>query len=93
MANITAQIGKPVEAHSIYVNDDDRFVVMLVSSYGNKQDRIESVEQAAAGALALTLDGRSDGTVWAVLDRETNTVHYIDQGDFEDIVLERGFIG
>lgn len=89
MATIKANIGKPIEAHSIYVEDGDRFVVMLVSSYGNKKDGVTTIEQAAAGALALTLDSHSDGTVWAVLDRQTGEISYIDQGDFEDLVHER----
>ena len=72
------------EVSSIYVDENERFVVSLIVGYGDGDD-VESADVAAAAALALTCDLGATGTVWHVCDRESGTMHQFEQGDFMDL--------
>jgi hypothetical protein len=94
MATMNNMLGHTLgdEGRSMYVLPEDRYVVTLASSYGNSKDGITSPEQAAAAALALTLDRSSGGSMWFVFDRMTGEHLLFEQGDFEDIMHARGMI-
>lgn len=68
---------------------EDRFLVSLVSSYGNDSDEITSPQEAAAAALSLVFDKDSDETIWCVLDRSDGSVYYVDQEDAQEIMTSR----
>lgn len=79
---------------SIYVADNDRFVVSLIVGYSD--DDLDNDENegyaalsdeekalvAARWALALTTDEGSHGTQWHVLDRQTGETYTFEQEDF-----------
>ena len=75
---------------SLYVDPDDRYVVMLAASYpavGSAPARsygVADAREAAHWALQLTRDAGSDGTHWYVLDRQTGEVHDYEQAEFEE---------
>jgi hypothetical protein len=73
---------------SIYVDDDDRFVVALVVGYPMDETLIEefghaSAPELAACAAALELTRDGEDTQWFVLDRETGESRSVEQGDFD----------
>lgn len=68
---------------TIYVTEEDRYVVSLIVGYGNG-DGVASPEEAAAAALDLTRDLGSSDTVWFVYDRQTDNTHRLEQADFEE---------
>lgn len=85
------------EVGTIYVTDEDRFVVSLVVGYTDDivrnnldgpKPRVEQLAKvAASAALQLTRDAGSDGTYWFVFDRRTGRWFEFEQGDFEDIPI------
>lgn len=72
-----------------YNDLNDRFLVSLVSSYGNTSDEVTSPQEAAAAALSLVFDKDSDETIWCVLDRADGSVYYVDQEDAQEIMTDR----
>lgn len=105
MTTTNNKLGKAVgeEGRSIYLgapvgaeNDGDiaRFIVTLAVGYGQDggTDGVKTPEQAAAAALALTLDAGSDGTCWFVFDRETGQHHCFQQSEFVDLMYEEGML-
>ncbi len=70
------------EVSSIYVEPTERYVVSLIVSY-NHDTNIGSPKDAAYYALQLTKDGDQSSTNWFVYDRQTKTMHQLEQGDFE----------
>jgi hypothetical protein len=58
------------ETATVYVGDDERFVVSLIAGY-SEADNVDSPVGAAAAALALTTDEGATGTHWFVSDRHT----------------------
>lgn len=94
MTLMNNKLGRPIgkEGRSVYILEGDRYVVCLAGTYGNNDDKVTSVEQAAAAMLALTLDKSSTGTMWFVFDRKTGDHHILDQSEFEEIIHDRGWI-
>lgn len=75
------QVLRDGEFGTIYLEDDDRFVVTLMSSYGKPDDEIETPADAAAALLGLATDSGADGTHWFVYDRATGVMHQLELGD------------
>jgi len=72
------------EVESIYCDPYERFVVSLITTYGDGNgDGVDTPEKAAYWALQLTRDIGKDGTMWVVHDRFTGETHRLLQGDFE----------
>jgi hypothetical protein len=71
------------EVGSIYCEPSDRFVVSLITTYGNPADGIATPEEAAGAALDLTRDDGSAGTNWHVFDRKTGQHTRVEQSDAE----------
>lgn len=72
------------EVDSIYVVDDDRFVVSLIVGYKPDRDDVQTPSDAAFWALDLTQDAGWDGTVWCVFDRVTGVMHHLEQDEFAE---------
>ena len=67
-----------------YHGPADRYVVSLVVSYDPDRDEaVESPQDAAAAALRLTTDDDRASTRWQVYDRATGQVHGFDQSEIE----------
>lgn len=92
LGNVLGHATKPGEVRSAHYRDEDRYVVSLVATYGDALDGITTPQDAAARTLALTIDSKSDMTVWFVHDRETKETYAIEQGLFEDAIHEKGMI-
>lgn len=67
--------------------DNNRFVVSLITAYGQDSD-IVSAEQAVAATLALTQDDSCEGTLWYVFDRQTGVGKFVQQGEIEALKQE-----
>jgi hypothetical protein len=73
-----------------YVNERDRYLVLLAVSYGHDSDptdtgeRVASPRDAAHWALDLTRDGGSADTQWAVFDAELGRWTVLEQSDVEE---------
>jgi hypothetical protein len=77
-----AQIDRRIPpTDSIYVNPEDRFIVVLAVGYD--PESTPTKKDALEAALELTRDGAQEGTVWMVLDRITGEVEHVEQGDFD----------
>ncbi len=74
------------EIDTIYVGNEDRFIVSLIAGYG-KEGLVKTPERAAAAALDLTRDSGSSGTHWYVYDRKTKRMHCFEQGEFDKEVV------
>jgi hypothetical protein len=70
------------EVDSIYTDPRDRFIVSFIVGYG-EMDEITTLKEAAEAALNLTTDAYSDGTVWFVYDRQTETLRQFTQRQFD----------
>lgn len=92
LGNVLGREPRLHEVRTTHYNDEDRYVVSLVATYGDSLDGITTPQDAAAATLALTLDAKSDQTVWFVHDRQTGETYAIEQGLFEDAIHEKGFI-
>lgn len=66
------------EIGNTYVGQKDRFVVSLVVGY-EENDECRTPEEALAHAIDLTRDGGSWDTHWYVYDRQTKTLHLLEQ--------------
>lgn len=65
------------ELGNTYVESENRYVVSLIVGY-NDNDVISPVH-AVAAALDLTRNGDSYSTHWWVYDRQTQTLHLVEQ--------------
>lgn len=73
------------EVGSIYVDDEERFVVSLIVGYQPGRDEgVDTPRDAALAALQLTAEGAGAwcGTTWFVYDRKTKTLHSFEQDTF-----------
>ena len=70
------------EVDSIYVLPGERYVVSLIVGY-DPDENVQSAEDAAHYALALTTDEASEGTHWYVFDRVTGDGRYFEQSEIE----------
>ena len=76
----------PAEIDTIYLSDDDRFIVSLIVGYTEEDltDEGEATPQAAAKwALDLTRDEGARGTHWFVFDRKEQRMHMFEQHEFD----------
>jgi hypothetical protein len=75
------------DIESIYVAEEDRFVVGLIVGYhGTEEDPFpRNAKEAAAAALRLTTDEGASDTHWFVFDRKTGKGRFLEQGEFEGI--------
>lgn len=83
-------LGRLFLTRSIYLRPQQRYVVSLMVGY--PESKVKSPEEAAAAALAMTLDKDSDSTTWFVHDLETREVYALEQKQFENIIHEKGWI-
>lgn len=72
------------EVGSIYVDENERFVVSFIVGYGGHDDGVETAKSAAHWALELTRDEGCSDTKWFVYDREMGVMHEFEQADFEE---------
>ena len=85
MSKGEAEVLRIEEIGNTYVGTEDRFVVSLVVGYSDSRDGIETPEEAAAAALALTTGGGSEDTHWYVYDRKSGEMTLLEQSVFEDM--------
>lgn len=71
-----------IDVDSIYVGDQDRFVVSLIIGYTDNEAR--SAEQAGALGLMVTQGPQQRSTVWSVYDRVTDTHSRFEQAELQD---------
>jgi len=71
------------EVSSIYVHNDERFVVSLIVGYSPDRDGVRTPEEAALATLDLTRDDGAGGTHWRVYDRATGQTHTFEQRIFD----------
>lgn len=71
------------ETGTIYVADDDRFVVSLIAGYSLTRGQVRSPAAAARAALHLTTEPGCHSTKWFVHDRLTERMHIFAQGDLD----------
>jgi hypothetical protein len=85
------------EVGSIYVDENERFVVSLIVGYS--EDALSSTgrvtaKTAALAAVELTRDEGSSDTKWFVYDRKRRVGRFYEQGEFDQgeslFDLERG---
>ena len=71
---------------SIYVEPDERYVVMFAASYPTIEEDpdigVADAQEAAFWALDLVRNTGWEDTHWYVLDRRTGEVHEFEQSDF-----------
>jgi len=73
----------PTEVGAAYNRKGDRFLVSIVSSYGNDLDGAKTPKDAI-NALMQLITGEDQGrTLWHVYDRETKKMYQIKQGEME----------
>lgn len=70
------------ETASIYVDPDERWVVSYIVGY-SEADEVCDHTEAAAAALEFLRAEDSDDRNWFVFDRQTSTLHLIEQGSFD----------
>jgi hypothetical protein len=70
------------ELGNTYVGPDDRFVVSFI--VGIRDSVATTPEEAAAQALDLTRDDGAYGTHFYVFDRQTHTLHLLEQHEFDE---------
>lgn len=85
----------PDETPTIYVNDNDRYIVSLIVGYSAVEDLAPSIDgwtdlsseeqakAAARAALDLTRDEGSYGTHWSVYDRIEDVHWSFEQEEFD----------
>lgn len=82
------------EVDTIYVHDEDRFIVSLIVGYseedlgyrlvpGDDPESLATPKEAARWALDLTRDEGATGTHWFVFDRKTGRMYVFEQIDFD----------
>lgn len=92
LGNLLGHEPKKGEVRTTHYNDEDRYVCSLVATFGDALDGVTTPQDAAARTLALTLDNKSDLTLWFVHDRQTGETYAIEQGLFEDHINQKGYL-
>ena len=82
---------EPHEIQTIYNRPEDRFLVALVSSYGNSDDGVKTPQQAVKALLQLVSDESQGDTQWHVYDRKKKTMVWMEQSD-ADFLLQPCFV-
>ena len=71
------------ELGSTYAESDERFVVSFILTYDPRHG-VQTPEDAVARALDLTRDDACGDTHWYVFDRQTQTLHLVEQKDADN---------